>query len=242
MNLVEALGAETDTVCTVGAGGKKSTLYALAARIERAVVTATVRIPVFDRHVSEIVVTENPSVALQRAKAWPLGLVPRRDRDDRYEGYDTNTVATLAEENIADAILVKADGARMSEFKAPGDCEPQIPSTARTILPIASVQIVGKALTDEYVHRPEQVAAITGLSEGDIISAEDVATVLADEQGGLKGVPDDATVIPVVNKVDDGALEEVGRDIAAEVLRRADVPHVALTRMTDNEPLVAVVD
>ncbi|WP_227356367.1 selenium cofactor biosynthesis protein YqeC [Haladaptatus salinisoli] len=242
MDLVEALAAETGTVCAVGAGGKKSTLYALAARAERAVVTATVRIPDFDRHVDEVVVTEDPVAALREADAWPLGLVPRRDRADRYEGYDAETVAALAAESVATVTLVKADGARMCEFKAPGDREPQIPPSAGTVLPIASARVVGKPLTDERVHRPERVAAITGLSEGDVVRAEDVAAVLADERGGRKGVPDGATVIPVVNKVDDGALESVAREIADEVLRRADVPRVALTRMADDEPLVDVVD
>lgn len=46
MELVEAVGVE-GVVCVV-AGDKKTTLYALADRVEQAVVTATVRIPIFD--------------------------------------------------------------------------------------------------------------------------------------------------------------------------------------------------
>lgn len=242
MDLVEALDATSGMVCAVGAGGKKSTLYALAGRIDRAVVTATVRIPIFDQHVGSVIVTDDPTTALREADAWPLGLVPEREGDDRYRGYDTDAVTAIAAADDANTVLVKADGARMREFKAPGDREPQIPAAADTVLPVASVRMVGEPLTDERVHRPERVAAITGLSEGDIVGADDVAAVLASERGGLKGVPDGATVVPVVNKVDDGALEDVAREVAREVLRRTDVPRVALTRMTDDEPLVAVVD
>jgi len=92
------------TTCLVGAGGKKTTLYALADRLDRAVLTATVRIPIFDREVAAVRVTEAPVAALDEitagegdeptgdaesrggAESFPLGLVPERERDDRYRG------------------------------------------------------------------------------------------------------------------------------------------------------------
>ncbi|GGC64113.1 selenium cofactor biosynthesis protein YqeC [Haloferax sulfurifontis] len=241
MKLSDALRARSGVVCVVGAGGKKSTLYALARRLDRAVVTATVRIPIFDQHVDDVVVTERPVAALERATDWPVGVVPDRDRDDRYRGYDPGVVDAIGESDATDAVLVKADGARMREFKAPGDREPRLPTTADTVLPIASVHAVGEPLTEACVHRPERVAALTGLDLGDTIRPSDVATVLTSERGGLADVPDGATVVPVLNKVDDSALEAVAREIASEVLARSDVPRVALTRLTASEPVVAVV-
>jgi probable selenium-dependent hydroxylase accessory protein YqeC len=242
MDLVRALGAERGTVCVVGAGGKKSTLFALAARLERAVVTATVRIPIFDSAVATVAVTEEPVSALQTADRWPLGLVPRQEGSDRYRGYDPADVAAIAAADVASTVLVKADGARMREFKAPGTDEPVIPATADTVLPIASAHVVGKPLTAEHVHRPERVADIAGLDPGEPIRPTDVAAVLASEDGGRKGMPEGATVIPVVNKVDDGELRDTAREIARKVLARADVLHVALTRMTASNPLVDVVE
>lgn len=64
--LVEALGAR-GLVCVVGAGGKKSALYRLAADLERAVLTATVRIPIFDNRVGRVVVTDDPLSAVREA-------------------------------------------------------------------------------------------------------------------------------------------------------------------------------
>ncbi|EMA06494.1 selenium cofactor biosynthesis protein YqeC [Haloferax denitrificans] len=242
MTLADALCARSGVVCVVGAGGKKSTLYALARRLDRAVVTATVRIPIFDQHVADVVVTDAPVAALERATDWPVGVVPDRDRDDRYRGYDPDVVDAIGDSDVADAVLVKADGARMREFKAPGDREPQLPATADTVLPIASVHAVGEPLTDDAVHRPERVADLTGLDLGDTIRPSDIATVLTSERGGLADVPDGATAVPVLNKVDDSALEAVAREIASEVLARSDVPRVALTRLTASEPVVAVVE
>lgn len=58
----------------------------------------------------------------------------------------------------------------------------------------------------------------------------------------MKGVPDGATVVPIVNMVDDENLEGTGREIADRVLARANVPRVVLAQMTAPEPLVGVVD
>ncbi|WP_436901398.1 selenium cofactor biosynthesis protein YqeC [Halovenus halobia] len=243
MRLETALEATDGLVSVVGAGGKKSTLYTLASRLDRAVVTATVRIPIFDEHVRSVRVTQNPVAAVRAAADddWPLGIVPERERDDRYRGYDLETVAEIAEVDSVGTTLVKADGARMRELKAPNEREPQIPAATDTVLPVASVRAVGEALTDELVHRPELVAELTGRGIGETIRPEDVAATLASPSGGMKDVGN-ATVVPILNKVDEPDLAATAREIASEVLDRADVTRVALTQMTGDQPLVDVVE
>lgn len=233
MDLTEALPTEGVT-CVVGAGGKKTTLYALANALDRAVVTATVRIPIFDPHVARVVVTDDPAGAIEECEGWPLGIVPEREGNDRYRGYDSEVLDGLAERTDV-PLLVKADGARMREFKAPGDREPQVPENADTVLPVASVHAVGKRLTEGIVHRPERVAAIAGIDLDEEITADVVAEVLASPEGGLKGVPDDATAIPLLNKVDDSEDEAVAREIARGIHDRADVERVVLARMAESE-------
>jgi len=240
--LASALAAD-GLVCVVGAGGKKTTLYALADQLERAVVTATVRIPIFDPHVAEVVVTEDPIGELLLQDAWPLGLVPEREFEDRYRGYDPDTVTDLSRAHDG-PVLVKADGARMREFKAPAANEPQIPDTADTVIPVGSAHAVGEPLAEETVHRPERVAALTGADIGDEVTAEMVGQVLAHPDGGLKDAPPGATVIPLVNKVDDEDDERVAREIGETVLNEANrsiVPRVVLARMADAE-LVGVLE
>ncbi|GAA0199897.1 selenium cofactor biosynthesis protein YqeC [Haladaptatus pallidirubidus] len=241
MNLVAALSAESSLLCVVGAGGKKSTLYALAKRVNRAVVTATVRIPIFDEHVADVLVSDTPQKALESVEEWPVGLVPERERPDRYRGYDPKTAASLKGRD-ATSILVKADGARTRLLKAPIEREPQLPTNADVVVPIASAHAVGKPLTERFVHRPERVADVTNRQMGEKIRASDVATVLADEHGGMKDVPDSATTIPVVNMVDDEKLRQVGNEIAEQVLSKADVPRVVLTQMPAQNPVIAVVE
>lgn len=240
MDLGEAFAAE-GVVAVVGAGGKKSTLYALAADLERAVLTATVRIPPFEGHVDRLAVTEDPVTVVEANEPWPLGVVPGRDGDrDRYLGYDTGTIDDLAAATDV-PILVKADGARRRWFKAPADDEPQVPEAADVVVPVASVRAVGEPLDEDRVHRPERVAALTDLAVGDAIRPADLATVLTHEAGGLKGVPAGASVRPLLNMVDDADLAAIGRDIADAVVAHPRVDAVVLGRM-DLRTVVDVID
>lgn len=239
MDVVEALAAREGTTCLVGAGGKKTTMRTLAARTG-AVVTATVRIPIFDRWVERVVVTDDPVGATERVSERPLGLVPEREREDRYRGYDTAAVDDLTSA-ADDLVVVKADGARARLLKAPGDHEPQVPSCADTVVPVASVHAVGEPLTEEHAHRVDRVAALTGRNRGERIRVTDVAAVLASECGGLKDVPAGATAVPLLNMVDDEHLAETARRVAASIHDRADVPRVVLAEMRAADPVVGVV-
>lgn len=239
MTLVDALDA-SGVVAAVGAGGKKSTLYALADRLDRAAVTATVRIPPFAEFVAAVHATDDPRRVVEATDEYPVGVVAGQERPDRYLGYAPETVDALADCDV-DAVLVKADGARMREFKAPGENEPRIPDRADTVLPVASVHAVGEPCTEDVVHRPERVAALTDLAVGDRIEPRHVAAVLAHEDGGHRGVPGDASVVPVLNKVDDDERGDVAREVAAELHDRADVDRVALTSHRRDDPLVDTV-
>ncbi|MFW6448684.1 MAG: selenium cofactor biosynthesis protein YqeC [Halobacteriota archaeon] len=243
MELAEALGAEGGVVSVVGAGGKKSTLYRLADELDRTVVTATVRIPIFDEHVARVVTATDPRDALEAVSPtdWPLGLVPERERDDRYLGYEPARIDALSDHPAVGTVVVKADGARMRLIKAPNEREPRIPTSSSVVVPVASVHAIGEPLEDDVAHRVERVGAISGLVRGDPITPEAVAAVIASPDGGHRGVPAEATVVPVLNMVDDATLERVARRAAAAILERCDAPRVVLTQLTSSDPVVDVV-
>ena len=239
MNLREAFGPE-GVVSVVGAGGKKSMLYALASALERAVVTATVRIPFFEDRVSALRITDAPREAVRETDGWPLGVVPGRDGDrPRYLGYDPEAIDALSATTDV-PILLKADGARTRLLKAPNDDEPQVPESTDLLVPVASVQAVGKPLDAAYVHRPERVAALTGLSLGDRIEAGDVVTVLSHDRGGLKRLPEEARAVPLINMVDDDDLEATARPIATALCSSPRIDRVVLGRMDQGRIVDAV--
>jgi len=126
--------------------------------------------------------------------------------DRKVRGFDPEPLMSVLDQGFVDWLLVKADGARAREFKAPGTDEPVVPDEATHVVPVASVHAVGEPLTEAVVHRPERVAAITALSVGDTITPETIGTVLASPDGGLRHVPDAAAVTPVINKADTPGL------------------------------------
>lgn len=236
-SLPSLFAAEQGVTCVVGAGGKKTTIYRLANELHKAVVTSTVRIPIFDKKVRRVYVTESPETVSPESSEWPVGIVPEQERSDRYRGFDPTTIDEFASK-IGDPVLVKADGARTRHLKAPDSREPQIPSTASTVIPIASARAIGKQLTEDWVHRPERVADITGKSIGDNIEPADIAAVLGSKQGGLKQVPSDATVVGLINMVDTEADKEQALAAAKQAINNQQIEQIILAQMIAENPIV----
>ncbi len=216
-----------ELVSFVGAGGKKTAMAHLADaatdRGLRAGYTTTTHMPPPDY--SLVVAGESDlHRALSTADtpvAFASQYVEQPERAaQKVRGYDPAVLSALFDQNLFDWLLVKADGARRREFKAPGPDEPVIPAASTHVVPVASVQAVGEPLDEQTVHRPERVADLTGLAVGDEITPAAVGTVLASDAGGCKGVPDGASVTPLVNKADTPALQETARAVVTDAIER----------------------
>ncbi|RKS78300.1 putative selenium-dependent hydroxylase accessory protein YqeC [Haloarcula quadrata] len=226
MDLAAALGlGSSAAVAFVGAGGKKSAMGQLTTEgtdegYDVGYTTTTAMPPPPDLPLTLTdpdgwrtdLETRDPPIAVAREEVADPARVNRKVR-----GFEASVMEQLSDAELFDWLLVKADGARKREFKAPSDGEPVVPSTATHVVPVASVAAVGEALTTDVVHRPERVADITGLRVGDTITAAAVGTVLTHPSGGLRNAPAEASVIPLVNKAD----TEPQRRIATDVLTHA---------------------
>ncbi|MCB9445865.1 MAG: putative selenium-dependent hydroxylase accessory protein YqeC [Ardenticatenaceae bacterium] len=126
-----------------------------------------------------------------------------------------------------DFVLVEADGSRMRPIKAPAEHEPVIPPGTTLVVPVVGIDAVGGRIA-EVAHRPELVCSIVGdpysviripCEVDDVLTAEMAAALLVHPQGGLKGVPDGARVIPFINKVETASQFTTARQIAHHVFR-----------------------
>jgi probable selenium-dependent hydroxylase accessory protein YqeC len=232
MDLAGALALDDrGLVAFVGAGGKKT---AMAGLVEEAVArglsagyTTTTHVPppdlplvVAEPEEIELALDEHePPVAF--AREW----VEQPERaDEKLRGFEPAVVDWLHRTRRFDWLLVKADGARRRGFKAPGPDEPALPDETTDLVAVASVGVVGQPLDDAHVHRPERVASITGLDIGDEIDAAAMGTVLASPEGGMKQVPDRASVTFLVNQADTDALAETARSVLRIAFAGADRP------------------
>lgn len=125
-------------------------------------------------------------------------------------------------------ILVEADGSAGRPLKAPAGHEPVIPSSTGTVVAVAGTDALGAPPDPLHVHRPEQVARLTGLLPGEAVTPLAVAQVLWHPEGCGKGRPPGSRLIPVLNKVDSPECLGAARRVAADLLGLG-APLVVLT-------------
>jgi len=100
--------------------------------------------------------------------------------------------------------------------------------------------VFGKPLDGEHVHRPELVSALSGAPVGTPITPEIVASVLAHPEGGRKGVPRNARVIVVINKVESLPDKKPARETAERLLREPAIRAVVLAAVRGDDPVLEV--
>ncbi len=226
MELGAALGVgPQETVAFVGAGGKTAALYRLAhellAQGKRIVATTTthMRPPAGDEW--PLVVAGD---AGRRLASAAQALVERGrvfvaadwTPEGTLAGVGAGEVAGLAA--LADAVLVEADGARGRWLKAPAEYEPVIPDSATLVVPVAGLMSIGRPLAGDAVHRPERVAALLAMPPASVVTEDLIARLIRHPQGGLRGVPPRARVVPLCNQADSPERSAAGRRVAAALL------------------------
>jgi probable selenium-dependent hydroxylase accessory protein YqeC len=231
MNLSGAIGVnDRELVAFVGAGGKKTAMHRLAREASKqdhtVGYTTTTHMPPPDGFPLVLAAPDELQAALVGHES-PVAFASERVKnpkrvDEKVRGYDPSVIDSIFEPDVRDVVLVKADGARRREFKAPSSTEPVIPDASTVVVVVASVRVVGSPLEAPSVHRPERVSAISDLPINFPLSPEAVGTVLASENGGIKDIPDGATAVLLVNKADSSTLRKTAREIVSVVFERTD--------------------
>src|SRR5207248_2686934 len=98
----------------------------------------------------------------------------------------------------AHVVIVEADGARHTMIKAPAEHEPAVPPQTNVALLLISAAAINQPLSAEVAHRPERVAAVLGISQGDILTPARIARLVVSEHGGMKNIPEAARVYVMI--------------------------------------------
>ena len=233
--LHDALDIESKAlVATVGGGGKTTLLFALAreraALGDLAILTTTTKftIPREARDAPLVLATNVAARAAAIDDCIRLGkgaaiVGSGRGERGRVLAVEPDWPRIALEMEGVGLVGVEADGAAGRGFKAPADHEPVLPEGVTHVLAVVSVTVLGKPLDGRAVHRPERVIALTGAKEGEPVTPELVAAVLAHSQGGRKGVPPEAEFAVVVTST---ARDVEGAETIAEACREAGIGRV----------------
>lgn len=229
--LAQALGldAAPALVSLVGGGGKSGLMFALARQLPgRVVATTTTRI--FAAQLKEAAVVCTLADARWREQLVRFDtslLVVGRVEGDRAVGVPIELPAQLLAAERVDWVVVEADGSRMRPVKAPAEHEPAVPGETDLLVPVAGIDALAGPIR-EVAHRPERVAAITGLDPEEVLTPTALASLLTSTRGGLKHLPSGARVAVVLNKVESAAELAAARAVARAVLDHGRVERVLI--------------
>ena len=244
-DLLDLLEARAGIVCATGAGGKKSVLFAIAARHPgRIAFTTTVHtLPPPEALGATVIIAPERQLEAElgrHAGARLLAYACPGDKPGRLTGVPGERIDALHAACGFDVTLVKADGARMRWVKAPGDDEPVLPSGMTTLIPVLSARALGEPLAERIAHRVPRIAEVSGATVGAPFLPEHAARLLTSARGLLKGAGD-ARIVPVINMVDDPERRRLAVETAERALALGTrLDRIVLARLKDPDPVVAV--
>ena len=220
-----------DVVSLVGAGGKTTTLYGLVTELRRmglsviATTTTHTQTPDSPTTAPPIVFASEEDNWLQSVRTrldryGAVTVVGARRREDKLKGLEPEDIDPLR--GMADCVIIEADGARGRSLKAPAPHEPAVPEGTTSTIIIAGIDVLGKRLDEESVHRLEVVQELSGARKGSRIVEEVVALTLM--RGYFPAVPKTSRKIVFLNKVDDALLKQA--ETVGELLLSAGAPEV----------------
>lgn len=235
---------QSEIVAIVGGGGKTSLMFALAHALPgRVVTTTTTRIFAAQMKLAPAVCYANDLSQLDAyldrfGTCLIVGEVGSgRDREKALGVLPELPGQLLARPDV-DFVLVEADGSRMRPIKAPAEHEPVIPRQTTLVIPVMGIDAVGGQIA-EVAHRPELLCSVVDkpYSVDSRLTPEDAAALLVHPQGGLKGVPDGARVIPFINKVETTSQLTTARQIAHLTLHASRFTQVVIGAVKSEQPV-----
>ncbi|MCU0502685.1 MAG: selenium cofactor biosynthesis protein YqeC [Anaerolineae bacterium] len=245
-----SLGSK-EVIALSGGGGKTTLMFRLATELtaagQRVVTTMTTRIFVsqmaqaplaFVLHGEGALLAQLPEALAEHRHVLIAG--GTMVEQDKAEGVPPEFLDRIAAQPAVDVVIVEADGSRRLPFKAPAQHEPVIPIGTTVLVPVVGLDVVGKPLVAGQVHRPELVAALSGAKLGDPVTPEMMAAVLAHPEGGAKGLPPGARLVPFLNKVEDEATLAAARQIARRLLAHPIVDRVIIGAAQAADPVIEV--
>ena len=213
--LLEALGIDTNKkqiISFVGAGGKTSLIYELGEQIsklgKKVIITTTTHMFIPENNA---VLTGKKEDMVNLLKNKNLITVGVKESLEKIKGLPTKMTEKLIE--LADFVLIEADGSKRFPLKVPDEHEPVILDGSDLVIGVSGIDAIGKTIKDTC-HRPNLVADFLEVDINYIIRECDIAKIMLSDMGQKKNVKCNYKII--INKVDDEELVAIALKISSE--------------------------
>ncbi len=199
----DEIGLKPGIISIIGGGGKTTFLHTVSQELEgtKVITTSTHFFPFDDVFTANYETKEelrqalcdHPRLALATDNGGTKQCAPVLSFDD------------IAE--VADWVLVEADGSRNLPFKGHADHEPVIPENSNLVIQMIGGSGFGQKVKDA-THRPQIFCEITNCSEEDIVTPELLAKVL---------VAEDLCDVLIINQAEDPHFAEIAKRLQDNV-------------------------
>ena len=176
MKLAPLLKIEKGVTAIIGSGGKTTLLRTLSGELPGRVLLCT---STHFQGYADLPTVLDPTEAALREALWKHPIVCAAGRSPTGKLVDCGLpYETLAD--LADFVLVEADGSRRRPLKAHARHEPVIPPCTRQVICVVGLSGLHRPVS-EVVHRPELFCPLAGCTPEDEAAPERVARALVQE-------------------------------------------------------------
>lgn len=143
---------------------------------------------------------------------------PLQPATGKLSGLPPDWIDDLSRSYPDTVFLVEGDGSAGRSLKGHLSYEPVIPASTSLLLPIIGLDVLGKLLNDDNVHRSKVFAAITGIQPGSSIEPDALVSILLHKDGYLRQLAKNIVVLPFLNKAETLHSCKTGFKIAQQLL------------------------
>lgn len=218
-------------IALVGAGGKTTLLYALAEHFAgqgvRTLVTTTTHI--FQPEDGRWARSPEEVKALWSQASY--GVAGLKTGEGKLKSLPHQELAAYFE--LADIVLVEADGARRMPCKVPASHEPVIPDACDIVIGVMGMEAFGKPL-EQVCFRKEEAVSLLKMKPEDTLGAQEMARILASEEGTRKNVGERDYYV-VLNQCDSRERIQAGEEILRLLRNQEMVPGILTSFLQDKD-------
>ena len=205
-------GGAPPVVTVIGAGGKTSLIWLLAAHLtheHKVLVTPTTKMLVpppeekfYDRYIDGIPTPPVPGVTLAGCFNEATG---------KLESLPLPALSEII--SPYDLVLIEGDGSRGLPLKAWADYEPVVPAFTTLTVGVLPLWPLGKPISESLIHRLPLFLSLTGASVGETLKPEHIAALITgcagkEEVPGLFTKARGKRILFFNQIEDDGALRQ----------------------------------
>ena len=210
---------DKDVVSIVGSGGKTTLMNYLAKEFNKRKVlvstTTKIRIPsqgfydfiAFNKEEADIIKNIN------NKGIYVLG---SKIKDNKLESFDLEYMKSITDN--FDIVFLEADGSKEKYIKGWNETEPVILDNTTITIGIINLEILGKLVNENNVHRVEQFMDLTGAKFNDVIKKEHLIAVIKGEKGLFKNSK--GRRILLINGVKDNQTRKIANEITEAILKK----------------------